>query len=59
MLVELLPRTKARRTDVDSLVVGALRICALDTDSVSEVACAYIALVLYSGFVNSYPRTRR
>ncbi len=59
MLLELLPSTKAWRTYVNPLVVGTLGIRAFDTDGMGEVTCAYIALVLDSGFVNSYSGTRR
>lgn len=54
VVLELLPSTKACWANIDAFVIGAYGIGAFDSNSVCKVTCARIALVLLSGFIDSY-----
>lgn len=53
VVLELFSSTKAWRAYVDALVVGTPGIRALDADSMGEVTCTCIALVLHSWLIHS------
>jgi hypothetical protein len=53
MLAKLLPTTKAIRTEVDPIPNCTHRICALDSNGMSEIDQTPITLCLYARFVDS------
>jgi hypothetical protein len=53
MLVKLLPTAKAIRTEVDPIPYGTDRICALDSDGMSEIGQTPVTLCLHARFVDS------
>lgn len=53
VFLELLSSTKARRTNVNTFLISTVGIRAFDADSMGEVTCARIALVLHTRLVNS------
>jgi hypothetical protein len=54
MLAKLLPTAKAIRTEVDPIPNGTHRICALDSNGMSEIDQTAVTLCLYAGFIDGW-----
>jgi hypothetical protein len=52
VVLKLLPSAKTCGTNVNAFVASAYRICTFDSDSVRQVTCARIALILLSRFIH-------